>query len=444
MDEHIEYLLSLTPEAFEGLIRDWLTSLGWHAVTTARTGDGGVDVRAVNPDPLSGGKVVVQCKRYSPGSPVGASTVREFYGVVVHEGAPRGLLITTSSFTKDAAAFADGKPLALLDGAQVCRLLGEAGLLAVTAGSEGHTDAGSGDLLDYAYELLEDEPAEAERIALRVIRSGVVSARAWRCLAEARSACGPRRRARSAFLRAVRHAEGPNDEALALQALGEGLLLMSNDDERPLERLAEAQRLLRLAAGRSPYPNANAEYSLLCLHLGWTARVRLSRYLEDAVPCFRYGRLVASLPFEPEPPAGRRVLTPTDFEDELGRWRHSGRWGGTYWGDVERRVDKRRAECLAAGKAALSAHDWEAAADNLEYACRAAPEEASGWRWLGYASVQAGRLYPAVRAYAVYLALAPEADDAAAVETYLRGAYEEVERTWKPLDPSELEGIDGL
>jgi restriction system protein len=49
------------------------------------------------------------------------------YGTVINEGANRGILITTSNFGTDAYKFANGKPLTLMNGANLLSLLAEHG-----------------------------------------------------------------------------------------------------------------------------------------------------------------------------------------------------------------------------------------------------------------------------------------------------------------------------
>ena len=50
---------------------------------------------------------LIECKRYGPKRPVSVDVVRELYGVTEHEGATTGLLVTTSSLTRDAKSFED-------------------------------------------------------------------------------------------------------------------------------------------------------------------------------------------------------------------------------------------------------------------------------------------------------------------------------------------------
>lgn len=71
----------------------------------------------------SGGrKTVVQCKRWRTAQ-VGVSLIRELFGVVVAEKAQRGVFVTSGTFTPDAVAFARDKPLELVDGPALAKLV---------------------------------------------------------------------------------------------------------------------------------------------------------------------------------------------------------------------------------------------------------------------------------------------------------------------------------
>ena len=74
-----------------------------------------------NSDPILGGKVVTQAKRYK--NTVGVSAVRDLYGTLQNEGASKGILVTTSGYGKASAEFAAGKPIELFDGANLLYLL---------------------------------------------------------------------------------------------------------------------------------------------------------------------------------------------------------------------------------------------------------------------------------------------------------------------------------
>ena len=111
----------IDPIAFEELVRRLLERIGFEARTTKTSHDGGIDVIAVNPQPIIGGTVIVQCKRYS--HVVGAPVVRDLYGALTHEGASKGILITTSWYSPDARRFAQDKPIELIDREKLQQLL---------------------------------------------------------------------------------------------------------------------------------------------------------------------------------------------------------------------------------------------------------------------------------------------------------------------------------
>ena len=116
----------MDPIAFEKLVADLFRAMGMQAVTTQRSNDGGVDVEAVDPAPIRGGKIVVQVKRYR--NTVPPTAVRDLYGTVQDAGANKGVLVTTSGFGPGSHTFANGKPLELVSGAELVDLLHRHGL----------------------------------------------------------------------------------------------------------------------------------------------------------------------------------------------------------------------------------------------------------------------------------------------------------------------------
>ncbi|MFJ6937999.1 restriction endonuclease [Streptomyces sp. NPDC101132] len=119
-------LYAMDPIDFEGLVADLFRAMGMDAVTTQRSNDGGVDVDALDPAPIRGGRIVVQVKRYR--NTVPPTAVRDLFGTVQHRGANKGVLVTTSSFGPSARAFAEGKPLELIAGPELVDLLRRHGL----------------------------------------------------------------------------------------------------------------------------------------------------------------------------------------------------------------------------------------------------------------------------------------------------------------------------
>ncbi|MBZ3903380.1 restriction endonuclease [Streptomyces griseiscabiei] len=119
-------LLAMDPLAFESLVAELFRAMGMQAVTTERSGDGGVDVDALDPTPIRGGKIVVQVKRYR--NTVPPTAVRDLYGTVQDAGANKGVLVTTSKFGPGSHTFANGKPLELISGRELVDLLHRHGL----------------------------------------------------------------------------------------------------------------------------------------------------------------------------------------------------------------------------------------------------------------------------------------------------------------------------
>lgn len=118
-------LASMDWEDFEHLIREvfakeFNANDGEVKVTQASR-DGGVDAIAFDPDPIRGGKIVIQAKRYT--NTVGVSAVRDLYGTVMNEGATKGILVTTADYGPDAYEFVKGKPLTLMNGSNLLYLL---------------------------------------------------------------------------------------------------------------------------------------------------------------------------------------------------------------------------------------------------------------------------------------------------------------------------------
>lgn len=118
-------LATMDWEDFEHLIREVFeqefVSGGGEVKVTQASRDGGVDAVAFDPDPIRGGKIVIQAKRYT--NTVGVSAVRDLYGTVMNEGATKGILVTTADYGPDAYEFAKGKPLTLLNGSNLLHLL---------------------------------------------------------------------------------------------------------------------------------------------------------------------------------------------------------------------------------------------------------------------------------------------------------------------------------
>lgn len=95
-------VFDLSPWEFEELVTDVFQQHGFDAVVTQKTRDGGKDIVAT----FEMGGVLYntyfECKQYAPNRPVGVRCVRELYGKLNMERVDKGVIVTTSYFTRDA------------------------------------------------------------------------------------------------------------------------------------------------------------------------------------------------------------------------------------------------------------------------------------------------------------------------------------------------------
>ncbi len=95
-------LFQVSPREFEEMIAELLLAQGFEVNLTKQTRDNGYDILAIKKiglhEPL---KFLVECKRYKT-QKVGVDIIRSFKEVINTENANRGIIVTTSYFTKDA------------------------------------------------------------------------------------------------------------------------------------------------------------------------------------------------------------------------------------------------------------------------------------------------------------------------------------------------------
>jgi restriction system protein len=115
----IDSVRNISWREFEQLVGEAYRRQGYAVEETGGGGaDGGIDLVLRG----NGETVLVQCKQWKARQ-VGVDKVRELFGVVTAERADRGILVTSGNFTKDALAFQAGKPLSLVDGSELVRLI---------------------------------------------------------------------------------------------------------------------------------------------------------------------------------------------------------------------------------------------------------------------------------------------------------------------------------
>jgi len=127
--DNVVNIAAMPWEEFEHLIRGIFEKEfaqdGGEVKITRASRDGGVDAVVFDPDPIRGGKIVIQAKRYT--NTVGVAAVRDLYGTVINEGANKGILVSTADYGPEAYAFAKDKPLTLLNGGNLLHLLNKHG-----------------------------------------------------------------------------------------------------------------------------------------------------------------------------------------------------------------------------------------------------------------------------------------------------------------------------
>lgn len=115
----LESLAALGWKEFERLVGEAFRREG-HVVEATGLGgaDGGIDLILYR----NGRRTLVQCKQWKRRS-VPVSVVREMYGLLIHHRADEVRIVALGGFTPDAAQFAAGKPMALVDGTQLLAMI---------------------------------------------------------------------------------------------------------------------------------------------------------------------------------------------------------------------------------------------------------------------------------------------------------------------------------
>jgi restriction system protein len=124
-----ENLAAMDWNDFEHLIRELFekefSQDGVEVKITQASRDRGIDAIIYDPNPIKGGKIIVQAKRYTKA--VDVSAVRDLYGTILNEGANKGILVTTSHYGSDSYDFSKNKNITLLTGENLLYLLNKHG-----------------------------------------------------------------------------------------------------------------------------------------------------------------------------------------------------------------------------------------------------------------------------------------------------------------------------
>lgn len=104
---------------FERLVGEAFRRQGYAVEENGLGGaDGGIDLILRR----DGRRTLVQCKQWRR-QQVGVSVVREMYGLLAHHRADAVLIVSSGDFTRDAQEFVVGKPITLVSGENLLRMI---------------------------------------------------------------------------------------------------------------------------------------------------------------------------------------------------------------------------------------------------------------------------------------------------------------------------------
>jgi hypothetical protein len=100
--DHPEKMYELKPRLFEELVAELFRAKGYEVELGPGRKDGGVDIRAFLRSDIGALLTLIQCKRYGPKHKINVDVVRQLHGVLNRDNASAGIIVTTSTFTRDA------------------------------------------------------------------------------------------------------------------------------------------------------------------------------------------------------------------------------------------------------------------------------------------------------------------------------------------------------
>ncbi len=126
--ELLDQIKASSPAFFERLVIDLLVGMGYGGSrqdagrAVGRSGDGGID-GIIKEDKLGLDVIYVQAKKWE--GTVGRPEIQKFAGALQGQRASKGIVITTSAFTRDATEYANliATKIILIDGAYLTKLM---------------------------------------------------------------------------------------------------------------------------------------------------------------------------------------------------------------------------------------------------------------------------------------------------------------------------------
>lgn len=109
--------------AFEHFVADLWNLQGWETHVSQASNDQGIDVTATKNDPFEQ-KQLIQVKRYSDGNSVGSTAIQQYASLRHQEQSVDAVVVvTSSSFTKQARELGEKLNVKLVDGTDLVRIL---------------------------------------------------------------------------------------------------------------------------------------------------------------------------------------------------------------------------------------------------------------------------------------------------------------------------------
>lgn len=97
----------ISSRQFEEVVAELFMKMGFNVKLTPQTRDGGKDIIVTTYVGFTPLVLYVECKHFSSHNKVSVELIRSLYGVTEKDKVNKSILITTSSFTDDAKAFAE-------------------------------------------------------------------------------------------------------------------------------------------------------------------------------------------------------------------------------------------------------------------------------------------------------------------------------------------------
>ncbi len=95
-----DFFFAIDPRRFEEVVAELLHKQGFLVDLTKQTGDGGYDIIALSMKGNLEFKTLVEWKRHSKKRKIGIGIIRSFCDVLNTENANKGMIVTTSTFSK--------------------------------------------------------------------------------------------------------------------------------------------------------------------------------------------------------------------------------------------------------------------------------------------------------------------------------------------------------